>query len=164
MKILALTRYSRLGASTRLRALQYLPALERAGLQIEVAPFFDDAYLTDLYSGRRNLGRTLGYFTQRIKHMRKAGDTQLIWIEKEALPWMPWALERAMLPRDVPYVVDYDDAVFHRYDQSPHRAVRAAVERQPLWPVATTTLAGGADRRAGLPAWRSAPPAKVILG
>lgn len=124
MRILALTRYSRLGASTRLRTLQYLPALERAGLRIEVAPFFDDAYLTDLYSGRRNLGRTAGYYTQRINKMRAAGGVDLIWIEQEALPWVPWAFERAMLPRSVPYVVDYDDSVFHRYDLHSNPVIR----------------------------------------
>ncbi|TQM94075.1 hypothetical protein [Roseinatronobacter monicus] len=46
----------------------------------------------------------------------------------------------------------------------PQLAAFFNVERQPPWPVATTILAGGADRRAGLPAWRSAPPAKMILG
>ena len=33
------------------------------------------------------------------------------------------------------------------------------VERQPSWPVATTTLAGGAERKTGMPVWRATPPA-----
>ncbi len=33
------------------------------------------------------------------------------------------------------------------------------VERQPSWPVLTTTLAGGAERKTGMPVWRAAPPA-----
>ena len=32
-------------------------------------------------------------------------------------------------------------------------------ERQPSWPVPTTTLAGGAERKTGMPVWRAAPPA-----
>jgi len=32
-------------------------------------------------------------------------------------------------------------------------------ERQPPWPVPTTTLAGGAERRTGMPVRRAAPPA-----
>ncbi|SHF88317.1 SOS response associated peptidase (SRAP) [Loktanella atrilutea] len=32
-------------------------------------------------------------------------------------------------------------------------------ERQPSWPVPTTTLAGGAERRTGMPVRRAAPPA-----
>ncbi|MDT8858468.1 hypothetical protein RNZ50_26275 [Paracoccaceae bacterium Fryx2] len=33
------------------------------------------------------------------------------------------------------------------------------VARQPSWPVPTTTLAGGAERKTGMPVWRAAPPA-----
>jgi hypothetical protein len=36
---------------------------------------------------------------------------------------------------------------------------REAVERQPPWPVPTTSLAGGAERKTGMPVWRAAPPA-----
>jgi len=32
-------------------------------------------------------------------------------------------------------------------------------ERQPSWPVPTTTLAGGAERKSGMPVWRAAAPA-----
>ena len=32
-------------------------------------------------------------------------------------------------------------------------------KRQPSWPVPTTTLAGGAGRKTGMPVWRAAPPA-----
>jgi len=32
-------------------------------------------------------------------------------------------------------------------------------ERQPCWPVPTTTLAGGSGRKTGMPVWRAAPPA-----
>ncbi len=121
MKIIALTRYTRLGASSRVRTLQYAPALEQKGFKIEVLPFLDDQYLIDLYSGRRNVLRTLGQYARRILDCIKAKESDLICIEKEALPWIPWLIERAVLPHDVPYVVDYDDSVFHRYDS--HRSV-----------------------------------------
>ena len=39
----------------------------------------------------------------------------LIWLEKEALPWLPTWVEIARL-QGLPYVVDYDDAWFHRYE------------------------------------------------
>ena len=39
----------------------------------------------------------------------------LIWLEKEALPWLPTFMEIARL-QGLPYVVDYDDAWFHRYE------------------------------------------------
>jgi len=37
--------------------------------------------------------------------------------------------------------------------------MRLCDERQPSWPVPTTTLAGGAERKTGMPVWRAAPPA-----
>lgn len=127
MRVLALTRYSRLGASTRLRTLQYIPALECAGLQIRVAPFFDDAYVTDLYSSRRNFYPILRYYRRRIKQMLAARDVDLIWIEKEALPWIPWVFERGLLPAGVPYAVDYDDPVFYRYNLHRNSFIRLAL-------------------------------------
>ena len=116
MKVSLLTRYSRLGASSRLRTYQYIPSLERLGFAIKSFPFFDDEYLQDLYSGKRKPLQLIGYYAGRLSHCFSSSRADLIWIEKEALPWVPWIFERMVLPREVNYVVDYDDAVFHRYD------------------------------------------------
>ncbi|GAA6201282.1 glycosyltransferase family 4 protein [Aquicoccus sp. SU-CL01552] len=127
MNILLLSRYTRMGASSRLRTMQYLPALAREGLNVQVAPFFDDAHLRVLYSGqgvRRSISR---YMLQRIGQMRQGPALDLIWLEKEALPWVPWLVERAFLPRGVPIVSDYDDAIFHRYDKHRLGAVRGVL-------------------------------------
>ena len=45
MKILILSRYDRRGASSRLRTMQYIPYLSRAGFDVEVASLFDADYL-----------------------------------------------------------------------------------------------------------------------
>jgi glycosyltransferase involved in cell wall biosynthesis len=48
-----------------------------------------------------------------------------VWIEKEALPWLPAGIELALLRlAGAAIVVDYDDAVFHRYDQHRNPLVR----------------------------------------
>ncbi|WP_223428809.1 glycosyltransferase family 4 protein [Tateyamaria pelophila] len=125
MNILLLSRYTRLGASSRLRTMQYLPALAREGLKVQVAPFFDDAYLQALYLGKRKRGSTTGHMLQRMRDMRMTPTPDLIWLEYEALPWVPWLIERAILPRGVPIVSDYDDAVFHRYDKHKLGTVQA---------------------------------------
>ncbi len=130
MNILLLSRYTRMGASSRLRTMQYLPALAREGLNVQVFPFFDDAYLQALYSEQQTRGSTTGYMAQRIKQLWKRPTPDLIWLEYEALPWIPWLIERAVLPRGVPIVSDYDDAVFHRYDKHRRRAVRAMLGRK----------------------------------
>jgi glycosyltransferase involved in cell wall biosynthesis len=130
MNILLLSRYTRMGASSRLRTMQYLPALAREGFSVQVAPFFDDAYLNALYSGQKTKGSKIRYVSQRIRQMRRYPKPDLIWLEYEALPWVPWLIERTVLPRGVPIVSDYDDAVFHRYDLHRVAAVRWLLSRK----------------------------------
>jgi glycosyltransferase involved in cell wall biosynthesis len=130
-RVTILARYSRMGASSRLRAMQYLPALAAAGLDVEVTSFFGDAYLEALYSGKgRSKADLARYFLDRLKQCRAARATDVIWLEKEAFPWLPWAIERHILPANVPIVSDYDDAVFHNYDLHPNPIVRAALGRK----------------------------------
>lgn len=124
VRVLALTRYGALGASSRMRSLQYLPALADAGLQVQVQALFDDAALAARY--RRdgyNHGAVMHCFTRRVAALRTRRQFDVLWIEKEALPWWPEWVESALL-RGVPYVLDYDDAVFHNYDQHPFALVR----------------------------------------
>ncbi len=115
LSVLALTRYPRLGASSRTRFLAYLPALKAAGIEVTVSPFFSEGYLPDLYAGRpRRRKELLACYWQRLKVLAGARKYDLVWIEKEALPWLPLGLELVfMLGR--PYVVDFDDAWFLRY-------------------------------------------------
>lgn len=129
-RILILTRYTRLGASSRLRTLQYIPYLRAAGFEVEVASFFDDAYLDALYSGRRRRLGSEKYFARRIVQLVASHRADAIWLEKEALPWVPWSIERLLWPRGVPVVSDYDDAVFHYYDIHRSAAVRRLLGRK----------------------------------
>jgi hypothetical protein len=116
MKALLITRYDAAGASSRLRLLQYIPALAEAGITAEVIPFFSAAYLDRLYTGRSTRSEALSAYPLRVRQMADARAFDLLWLEKEALPWLPWAIERRLLPRGVPLVADFDDAVFHNYD------------------------------------------------
>lgn len=117
LRVLALTRYGALGASSRMRYLQYLPILIAADIQVEVQSLFDDATLAARYErGGYSLVAALRCFSQRIAALRKRRQFDLLWIEKEALPWWPLWVESGLL-RGVPYVLDFDDAVFHNYDQ-----------------------------------------------
>jgi len=130
MKALMLTRYERTGASSRLRLIQYAEHLDSLGFTTSLEPFFDASYLQRLYSGRSTLAPTLVAYASRAGQLIRAGHADLMWLEKEALPWLPWAFERAMLPRAVPLVVDYDDAVFHRYDLHRSSFIRGLLGRK----------------------------------
>jgi glycosyltransferase involved in cell wall biosynthesis len=61
--------------------------------------------------------------------MLRSRQFDLVWIEKEALPWMPAWLERLLLA-GVPYVLDFDDAVFHNYDLNNSTLVRGLLGRR----------------------------------
>ena len=124
MKLTALARYPRLGASSRLRLFQFLPALQAQGMQAQILPFFDEAYLQRLYRQRSTVGPSLRAYGRQFRTLHSLGGQDLLWIEKEALPWMPWTVERLSLPRHVPVLTDYDDAVFHCYDLHRNGLVR----------------------------------------
>lgn len=116
MNILLLSRYSRIGASSRLRTLQFLPLL-KSDFQIDVQALFGDDYIKAIYSKSKPSLKTLAKsFFARLVLWKKIRDYDLLWVEKELFPWLPYGLEKFILLRNIPYVVDYDDAEFHKYD------------------------------------------------
>jgi len=48
----------------------------------------------------------------------------LLWIEYELFPWFPAIFERIISNTGVPYIVDYDDAIYHNYDTNGNLFVR----------------------------------------
>ena len=131
MRVLCLTRYERLGSSSRVRFYQYLPYLRRQGVDIVTAPFFTDEYVRDLYSGRRaSFRKMLGAYFRRLSNLMSNRRFDLLWVEKELFPWLPAWFENSFHRSKIPYVVDYDDAVFHRYDMHPSRMVRALLRQK----------------------------------
>lgn len=121
MRVLLFSRYSRLGASSRLRSLQYLPLLKKEGISVDVKTLYDTSYLERLYKkNRRNPIKLLSRYLQRALLLFTCQNYDLIWLEKELFPWIPPIFEKMLSFRGIPYVVDYDDAIFHRYDM--HRS------------------------------------------
>lgn len=115
MRVLLLSRYGRKGASSRLRHEQFIPALAAAGIDVDVAPFLPDDYLTALYAGRRRPAWKLaGDYADRLRRLSDARRADVIWLEKEVFPWLPFVADRLFLDA-APTVVDYDDAWFLRY-------------------------------------------------
>ena len=124
LRVLVLTKYGRSGASSRLRFLQYVPILQSMNMQLTVQPLLKNDMLQSRYlHGKYSLGALVTSYLSRWRTLMNRRSFDLLWIEKEALPWMPFWLERLMLG-GIPYVVDYDDAVFHHYDQHARRWVR----------------------------------------
>jgi len=130
MKLLLLSRYGRLGASSRVRLLQYLPFLESKGWKVDVSPLFSDNYLQSLYSGQSRILQLIAGYLRRIMVLFHTRKYDLVWIEKEIFPFAPAFAERLLNKLGVRYVVDYDDAQFHRYDMHRSRLIRALLGRK----------------------------------
>lgn len=107
-----------------MRTFQYLPTFDAGGIDVTVEPLFSDRYVSGLQSGIKLRAEVARAYLGRIQTMFKAKRYDLLWIEKECLPWLPGPLEDWLRPAAVPFVIDYDDAVFHRYDFSPNPWVR----------------------------------------
>jgi len=126
MRVQLLSKYGRLGASSRIRSYQYVPHLVARGAEITTVPLLDDGYLRALYGGwRYPMARVVRSFARRLRYLCKVHRFDLVWVEYELFPWCPSIVERALSAFGIGFVVDYDDAVFHRYDESSSRVVRA---------------------------------------
>lgn len=131
MKVLVLTKYPRMGASSRLRTLQFLPLLETSGFDFTVQSLFDNAYLENLYNtGRRAKLASAHHYFKRFLTLLTVKQYDLIWIEKELFPYFPAFFEKILAIIGVRYIVDYDDAIFHNYDLSKNKLIKFFLKKK----------------------------------
>jgi glycosyltransferase involved in cell wall biosynthesis len=130
-KILILSRYNTLGASSRLRMLQYAPDFESSGWSVRIEPLLCDKYLDNIYKDKKTicisiirLALVVRCYFHRLIILLNIGHYDIIWIEKELFPFLPSLFEKIIILNKLPYIIDYDDAVFHNYDRSENRFVR----------------------------------------
>lgn len=125
MRVLVLSRYDTLPGPSRYRIFQFLPYLEQRGCKVTVSALLDNAYVGSYYDrGKFPIIPMPRLYWRRALRMLRAGGFDVIWLEKEALPWIPAEIEQWLGLRKAPYVVDYDDAIFHTYDQHRFSIVR----------------------------------------
>lgn len=125
MKLLILSRYDRLGASSRVRFFQYIDMFAKFGVQCEIQPLLSDAYLHALYKGKKiSLGYLAYRYFIRFIALFRVSKFDVIWIEKELFPNLPAWFEQYLHWKGIRYVVDFDDAIFHNYDLSTSKLKR----------------------------------------
>lgn len=111
-----LTKYGALGASSRMRFLQYSPWMKQAGFNVTIQPLLSDELLFARYQrGTYGIWQLMSAYAVRLLTLHRRHQFDVVWIEKEALPWLPAWFERWLL-RGTDYVLDFDDAIFHNYD------------------------------------------------
>jgi len=84
-----------------------------------------------LYEGHSpRLGKVAVAYVKRLLRLARSASFDLLWIEYEIFPWLPALAERALRALGIPYAVDYDDAIFARYEHHPSRLVRLLLRRK----------------------------------
>lgn len=122
--ILQLCRYGRLGSSSRLRMLDFVPFLEAEGFTVSSDCLLNDSVVRAFYEGHRRPWRTVASaYVRRLTKLFSRNKFDLVWIEKEVFPWLPAFFEMTMLG-EAPFVMDIDDAWFARYSESANPLVR----------------------------------------
>lgn len=115
LRVLCLVPYPTLVASSRLRVEQYAPALAALGIDLEVSRYFDDRGYDEL----QQPGNILPKIAAMVRGLvRRGGDVlrakryDVALIHREAVPVGPPFIERLLRARGIPYVYDFDDAIF----------------------------------------------------
>ena len=93
-------------------------------MQVTVKPFFDDAYLKDFYAGKKNISAVLKSYVRRLGVLFSVFSYDRVVIEKEIFPFLPAWAEWMLKLLGIQYIVDYDDAIFHNYDQSANPMIK----------------------------------------
>jgi glycosyltransferase involved in cell wall biosynthesis len=109
MNLLFLTQTSDLGPASRYRVYQFLPALERASVNVEVSPAIASEQY-DRYFNGSNADKLLclpEIFKRRRRDIARLGQFDCVFVQKQLFPldWPRWKLSGS-------FVYDFDDAVF----------------------------------------------------
>ena len=126
-RLVAYPRYSRLGASSRVRMYQFEEILSNAGWEVSFHPFSDDSFLRARYKGNKAWVSVGTSYWRRILSLRQMKTAELVWVEKEFIPWAPSWIEKALTPYREKIVYDFDDAVHEQFRDNPHAAVRVVL-------------------------------------
>ena len=100
MEVLALTKYSQSGASSRLRTYQYINHLKQGGITLNISPLLSDKYVEDLQKGKKNYLEVLKGYIKRLFIILFKRKDDFLWIEYEVFPWLPYFLENFLILRN----------------------------------------------------------------
>lgn len=102
----------------RYRLEQWDPLLRERGVEITYAPFEDEELHSVVYKPGQ-LGKKLQLVTRnlarRLSTISKARNYDLVYILREAALLGPAVFERLLYQQRVPFVFDFDDAIFVSY-------------------------------------------------
>ncbi|MDE6028411.1 MAG: glycosyltransferase, partial [Muribaculaceae bacterium] len=121
-KIVFFPKYSPMGASSRYRIYEYLKYYAQAGVRFSIHPLFGDWYLSNIFKHRsklRILPRMLTAYVKRVWKLLTMDRNSVAYIGAELFPYVPYGIDKILSIRKIPYIIEFDDAIFHNYDRFP---------------------------------------------
>ena len=130
LNLLVLSKYGSLAASARQRFLQYRPFLACTNTAMTLSPLFGDDYVAAIMQGgSKPLWMAADAYKARVLAARRFNSVDGVLVHCELLPFMPSFIELLLFQFRVPLIFDYDDAIFHQYDQHKNPLVETAENR-----------------------------------
>ena len=133
MTVLALTKYSYEGPSSRYRVYNYLECFNKQNIQMDIEPLFTKSYFT-------SVGKMQKLFVVFIAYLKRLlyvfnlliykNKYDLVLLEYELFPYFPAWFEYCLKKRGIKYIVDYDDAIFHKYDMHSNRLIKSVLKNK----------------------------------
>ncbi len=120
-------KYSAKGPSSRYRIYNYLPFYKKKGIKYKIYPLFGDWYLNALWNSQSRVitaAKVFRAYGKRLVRILFLPSNALVYIGADLFPYVPPIMEYYLKLRKIRYIVDYDDAIFHRYDQHKNRLIR----------------------------------------
>ena len=118
-RIVYFTKHTTAGPSSRHRSYAYQAYLEENGFAIMAYALFPSAYLKQFYKSNRKPALIAFYaYVRRFFQLLFFKKYDIVYIEYELFPYLPFSVEKWLLRKQKHIVIDYDDAVFHNYDNS----------------------------------------------
>ena len=119
-KITVYLRYGTRSASVRQRILEYEKKLNDNNIFLEKKILLNNKYFIEKIINQKILFFTIFFSViKRIFQIIFQKKVDLILIQGgELLPYLPNILERIIVWKKIPYIVDIDDAFFSRYNDS----------------------------------------------
>ncbi len=117
MRVIFFTKYTDKGPSSRYRTFQFSRYFENF-FNCKYYSFFDDDYISLINNNHKiKLSKYILFTFKRIYIIFfKVRKSDIIFIEYELIPYFPPFLEYFLYLKGVKFVLDFDDAIFHNYD------------------------------------------------
>jgi glycosyltransferase involved in cell wall biosynthesis len=122
IRVLGLSLYGQMAASTRYRLTQYVNGLRAHGIDLEVHSLLDDGYIAKTFSGKNySAHEFLRDYLERVVLLCGQYRYDMAILHVELFPLLPGIIESRLLR--IPYIYDFDDAFFLKYKTERFRGI-----------------------------------------